>query len=117
MPLEDNITEKIARITRCSEGVKMLKDAVGNSRPSCRIDAHLLRGTRTHLMAGEDFVGPGWLQLVSAITRSSPELPSGFTDDFLDDGGLPRRHLSHAKTTNFPNNKFPPGERTSSKGC
>src|SRR5262249_29479229 len=59
----DNITEKITRITRSSAGVKMLKDAFGNSRTSCRIDAHLLRDTRTHLMASQDVVGPGWLQL------------------------------------------------------
>src|SRR5262245_60074650 len=39
----DNITEKIMRITRSSAGVKILKDAFGNSRTSCRIDAHLLR--------------------------------------------------------------------------
>src|SRR5262245_1893808 len=58
-----NITEKITRITRSSAGVKMLKHAFGNSRPSCCIDAHLLRDTRTHLMASQDVVGPGWLQL------------------------------------------------------
>src|SRR5262245_48321541 len=52
----DNITEKITRITRSSARVKMLKDAFGNSRPLCRIDAHLLRDTRTHLMASQ---GPG----------------------------------------------------------
>src|SRR5258708_30565353 len=59
----DNIAEKITRITRSSAGVKMIKDAFGNSRPSCRVDAHLLRDTRTHLMASQDLLGPGWLQL------------------------------------------------------
>src|SRR5262245_15425166 len=59
----DKITEKITRITRSSARVKMVKHAFGNSRPSCRIDAHLLRNTRTLLMASPGVVGPGWLQL------------------------------------------------------
>jgi len=45
---EEEITEKITLITRSSAGVKMLKDAFGNSRPSCRIDATSL-GTRAHI--------------------------------------------------------------------
>src|SRR5262245_27864471 len=87
----DNITEKITRITRSSAGVKMLKDAFGNSRPSCRIDAHLLRDTRTHLMASQDVVGPGWLQLGVSnypFVGRTDGWVHGRVARLLDDGGL-----------------------------